>query len=426
MTFEPPDPIAEHRGWKHRLRSLAIDIRPLRHSRDFRALYIGSTFSFMGSHITFVAVPFQVYEITGSPFAVGLIGLCELVPMLTLSLLGGAIADVLDRRKLLIVAEAAGIVCSLLLVLNALLPAPRLWALYLLTTVYAAQYALSSPAFRATTPKLVPTDLLTAAAALRSIQFNLAAVVGPAVGGILIAIVGLPWTYGIDALSFALSLVAVATIAPMPADADVEKITLRSLLDGVRFLRGKKVLQGSFYVDLIAMIFGMPNALFPAIAQDFGGPGVLGILYAAPPAGALLASLLSGWTGHVRRQGTAVYIAVIGWGAALIVLGLAETLWLTLGALALAGAADTISGIFRSAILQTATPPAMMGRLHGVELTVVASGPSLGDLEAGIVASLTSIRFSVISGGIACIVGVGVMALLLPQFGRYDAKDPAP
>jgi MFS family permease len=380
----------------------------------------------MGSHITFVAVPFQVYEITGSPFAVGLIGLCELVPLLTLSLLGGAIADAVDRRRLLIAAELGGIGCAGLLGLNALLPNPRLWVLYLLTTAYAAQYALSAPAFRSTTPRLVPPELLTAAAALRSIQSNLSAVVGPAVGGILIAVVGLPWTYGIDAVTFILSLGAVWMIAPMPPDEDAEKVTLRSVFDGIRFLRGRKVLQGSFYVDLVAMIFGMPNALFPAIAESFGGPGVLGILYAAPPAGALLASLVSGWTSRVRRQGIAVYIAVVAWGISLIILGFADSLWLALGALALAGASDTISAIFRSAILQTATPAGMMGRLHGVELTVVASGPSLGDLEAGIVASLTSIRFSVVSGGIACIVGVVALVMLLPQFARYDARNPTP
>jgi MFS family permease len=426
MDLEPPEPIAEHRGWRSRLRSMAIDIRPLKGSRDFRALYIGSTFSFMGSHITFVAVPFQVYEITRSSFAVGLIGLCELVPLLTLSLIGGAIADAVDRRRLLIVAEIVGVICAGLLALNSLLPEPRLWALYALTTVYAAQYALSSPAFRATTPRLVPTELLTAAAALRSIQANLAAVVGPAIGGILLAVVGVAWTYGIDAISFVLSLVAVSAIAPMPAEPDAEKVTLRAVFDGIRFLRGRKVLQGSFYVDLIAMIFGMPNALFPAIADSYGGPGVLGILYSAPPAGALLASVVSGWTSRIHKQGIAVYVAVVGWGAALLIFGVAESLWLALGALALAGAADAVSAIFRSAILQTATPAGMMGRLHGVELTVVASGPSLGDLEAGLVASLTSVRFSIVSGGIACIVGVGLMALLLPQFGRYDARDPSP
>ena len=426
MSYEPPEPIAEHRGWRKLLGKLAVDITPLRHSRDFRSLYIGSTFSFIGSHITFVAVPFQVYALTESPLAVGLIGLCELVPLLTLSLLGGAIADAVDRRRLLIIAEAAGIACSGLLALNALLDEPQLWALYVLTTVYAAQYALSSPAFRATTPRLVPTEQLTAAAALRSIQFNLAAVAGPALGGVLIAVVGLPWTYGIDAISFLLSLIAVAVIAPMPAAPDAEKVTFKSIFDGIRFLKGRRVLQGSFYVDLIAMIFGMPNALFPAIAADLGGPSILGILYAAPSAGALLASLVSGWTSHVRRQGIAVYISVVGWGAALILFGLTDVLWIVLAALAAAGAADTISGIFRSAILQTATPPDMMGRLHGVELTVVASGPSLGDLEAGFVASLTSVRFSVVSGGIFCIVGVGVLALLLPEFGRYDAADPSP
>ena len=424
MEPEIPEPLAEHRGWAHRLRSLALDTRPLRQSRDFRLLFVSSAISRIGSELTFVAIPFQIFEMTGSVFAVGLIGLFELVPLFTLSLVGGAIADAMDRKKLLIAADLASAVASIALVVNAGLEDPYLAPLYALTFVHASLYALSSPALRATTPRLIRKEDLTAAAALQSAQFDLSSMVGPAIAGLLIAGFGLEITYGIDAVSFLVSAGLVVLIAPMPPMGDIEKVSFRSIFDGVRFLKGRPVLQGSFIVDLIAMIFGMSNALFPAIAARYGGASVLGLLYSAPPLGALAASLSSGWTKRVRRQGVAVYIAVILWGLALVGFALADSLWLALVMIALAGAADSISAIFRTAILQASTPPHMMGRLHGVEMTVVTSGPSLGDLEAGLLASLTSVGFAIGAGGIACVVGVGLMALLLPQFAAYDASAP--
>ncbi|MBK5227580.1 MAG: MFS transporter [Actinobacteria bacterium] len=238
----------------------------------------------------------------------------------------------------------------------------------------------------------------------------------------------MPWTFGIDAFSYLVSIACVFLIAPIPPVPDADRVSARSMLDGIRFLKGRKVLQGSFVVDINAMVFGMPMALFPAFAlQRFGGgPEVVGLLYAAPSAGALIAALVSGWTGRVRKQGLAVYIAVILWGGSLAAFGLSGSLPLAVLFLALAGGADEVSLIFRHTILQTAAPKHMIGRLSGLELAVVASGPSLGNLEAGAVASLTSLGFAVVSGGVLCIAGIGVMALLMPEFARYDARDPTP
>lgn len=404
-----------------------MDITPLRESRELRLLYAGNMVSSFGNEITFVAVAYQVFLITGSSLAVGLLGLCYVVPILTMSLIGGAIADAVDRRMLLLTTEAVGILTPLLLAANALRSSPILWPLYALSVLSASMYALGSPGFRSTIPRLVAKDKIPAAAALEFITHNVAAISGPALGGVLIAAVGLPWTYAVDGATFLASLLTAALLHPIPPGEDSDKVTVQTVLDGFRFLKGKPVLQGSFVVDLDAMVFGMPSALFPAVAQRLGGgASVVGLLFAAPSVGSLAASVTSGWTGRVRRQGLAVYLAVIGWGAFLVLFGLSNTLWLSLAALGLAGVADTISGIYRTAILQTVTPPSMMGRLHGLELTVVATGPAVGDIEAGALASLVNVPFSIVFGGIACILGVGVMAWRMPGFARYDSRDPVP
>lgn len=403
-----------------------MDVTPLRTSRDYRLLWLGSGISFIGTQLTFVAIPFQVYKITGSTLAVGITALFELIPLLSLSLVGGAIADAVERRKLLLITDSLLAMNSVILALHAASDSPRVWILYALASADAGLYALGSPALRSATPRLLPPEQLPAAAALTGAVQNLGAIAGPMLAGTLIAVIGLPWTFGIDVFSYLASIVCVYLIAPIPPVPDADRVSARSILDGIRFLKGRKVLQGSFVVDINAMVFGMPTALFPAFAlQRFGGgPAVVGLLYAAPSAGALLASLVSGWTGRVRKQGLAVYIAVILWGGSLAAFGLSGSLPLAVFFLAVAGGADAVSAIFRHTILQTVAPKHMLGRLSGLELAVVASGPSLGDLEAGAVASLTSLGFAVVSGGFLCIAGVGVMALLMPEFARYDARDP--
>jgi MFS family permease len=398
-----------------------MDLSPLKESRDYRNLWIGTSVSFMGSWMTFIAIPFQVFQITGSTLAVGLLGLCDLVPLLTLSLYGGALADAMDRRKLLLGTDFIAALVATALAINASLGHPQLWLLYVGTFSISAMYALGSPAQRSSAPLLLDEKFIPAASALSGASHNLSSMLGPAVGGLVIASAGLTATYLVDAGTFVFSLVMVLLIRPIPPIADAVKAGTKSIFDGLRFLKGRPVLQGSFIVDINAMVFGMPYALFPAVAQGFGGARVLGLLYTAPPAGAFLASITIGWSKGRRRHGLIVNVSVVLWGAALVAFGFSGALWMALLWLAVAGAADAVSAIFRNTILQMSTPKEMLGRLSGLEMSVVASGPALGDLEAGALAALTSVRFSIVSGGLACIAGVGAMTLLLPAFHRYKA-----
>jgi hypothetical protein len=409
-----------------RLRSLAIDVTPLHESRQFRLLFIGEAVSDLGSEITAVAVPYQVYQITGSPLAVGLLALCQLGPIMILPIVGGAIADVVERRRLLRIVYGILPLLSLVLAWNAHLKVPHLWVPYVFATLSAAAYGLYSPAARSIPPLLFPKEKLPSANALTSSYYSAVALAGPAAAGVMIATIGLPKTYLVDVASFLVALVTLSMMRPIPVVKEGSEVSLQSIIDGLRFLKGKPVLQSTFLIDLNAMVFGMPQSLFPAFAAKLGqGPQVLGLFYAAPYAGSLIVTLLSGRARHVRRQGLVVQIAVVLWGAAIVGFGLAHRVWVALLFLALAGAVDMWSGIFRSAIAQAMAPDEMRGRMSGMELSVVATGPTLGDLEAGVVGSLVSVPFSIVSGGIACIAGVGVLAALMPQFQRYDARAPS-
>jgi MFS family permease len=408
-------------------RRLVIDVTPLKRNRQFRLIWIGESVSDLGSRVTAVAVPYQVYVLTRSSLAVGLLALCELIPLLTLPVIGGAIADRVERRRLLRVTYGVLPLFSLVLAYNAHLRHPHLWVLYVFATLFAASYALYSPAVRSAPPLLFSKEELPAVFALTSVYYSFGALVGPAVGGVLIATVGLTGTYLVDVASFMVALVTLALMDPLPRAAwkDVPERFLDSIREGLRFLEGKPVLQSTFTFDLNAMIFGMPMALFPAMAFRLGGGAKsVGLLYAAPYAGSMLITLLSGRAKHIRRQGQAVMASIVVWGAAIAGFGLSPTLWLALLALVVAGAADMWSGIFRVTIAQALVPDALRGRLSGIELAVVASGPALGDLEAGVVGSLVSVPFSIVSGGIACILGVAVLGSLVPAFARYDARDP--
>jgi len=412
-----------------RARSLVIDITPLKRSRQFRLLWIGETVSDLGSRITAVAVPYQVFVITHSVLAVGLLGLCELVPLIALPVIGGAIADRVERRRLLRFTYGVLPLFSLALAFNAHLAHPHLWVLYAFATLSTASYALYSPAVRSAPPLLFPKDELPAVMALMSVYYSFGSLVGPAVGGLLIATIKLPATYLFDAATFLVAMTTLSMMDPLPkaGSGEVPERFMEALREGLRYLKGRPVLQSTFTFDLNAMIFGMPMALFPAMAVRLGGgPKSLGLLYAAPYAGSLLITLASGRAKHVRRQGQAVMASIVVWGAALVVFGLSHALWLALLGLAVAGAADMWSGIFRTSIAQAVVPDAMRGRLSGIELAVVATGPSLGDLEAGVVGSLVSVPFSIVSGGIACIGGVFVLGALVPEFARYDARNPTP
>jgi MFS family permease len=405
------------------LRRLRVDTRPLRH-RDFRNLWLGQGVSTLGAEIGTVAIPYQVYTLTHSTALVGLLGLASLIPLLVVPLIGGAIADALDRRTVLLCTESGLTLVAGLFLANSLLSHPQVWLLFVLQSLAVAVFSLGRPAMSSLAPRLVPDEEVPAAIAIDSVYESLSAVAGPAAGGLLIAAVGVPWTYGIDCATYAASLVAIWALPKLPPLEEVERPSLRAIVDGFRFLKGRQALIGIFAVDTNAMVFGMPSALFPAFALHrlHGDAATVGYLYAAPYAGAFVGSLVSGWTSHVRRMGLGVTIAACAWGAAIGGFGLTTSLWPALVLLAIAGGADFFSAVLRSTILLRSTPDHLRGRLLGIEFTQVASAPNLGDLEAGILASLTSLRFSIVSGGVLCIVGCAVAALALPGFLRYDAR----
>jgi len=403
-------------------RRLHVDMRPLRR-RDFRNLWLGQTVSTIGAEIAVVAVPFQVYKLTGSTALVGLLGLASLVPLLFIPLVGGAFADALDRRTVVLVTETGLAGVSVLFLANALLPSPRVWALFVLQGLAVAVYSFGRPALASLAPRLVPDEELAAANSLSSVYSSLASVAGPAAGGVIIATAGVPWTFGIDAATYAASLLVIWWLPKLPPLEDVDRPSFRSIVDGFRFLKSRQSLIGIFAVDTNAMVFGMPSALFPAIALHrlHGTASTVGYLYAAPYAGALFCSLLSGWCSHVRRMGLGITAMACLWGAAIAGFGFMTSLWPALLLLAVAGGADFYSAVLRSTMLLRSTPDHLRGRLLGIEFMQVASAPSLGDLEAGVLASLTSLRFSIVSGGVACIAGCVVTALALPKFLKYDA-----
>jgi MFS family permease len=418
---EPP----ERLSLLERLRGHLIDLTPLRRSRDFRLLFAGLAVSHFGTEITFVAVPFQVWRLTHSTLAVGLLGLCDLVPLLVTPILGGLIADAFERRRFVLAVHVVLGMLSAALVANGALPHPHLWALYAFATLHAALYGLYRPAIDAWPVRLVGTDLLPSALALEMLYYNADGLAGPALAGVLIAWLGVSGVYLIDVATFVVAIACLAAMRPSPPGEEAPAPGLHAILEGLRFLRGKPVLQMTFVADLNAMVFGMPLALFPAVADRLGvGATGLGFLYAAGAGGSLLASLFSGRLRHVRRQGRAILLAIVVWGGAIVGFGLARSLWLAIAFLAIAHAGDLISGVYRSAIAQTVVSDELRGRLNGMGLTVWTVGPALGDIEAGAVASLVSVPFAVVSGGLACVLGATVIWALVPAFRRYDAADP--
>ena len=402
---------------------LLADLTPLRTSRDFRVLFAGNSISYLGRQLTVVAIPFQVFTITHSSLAVGMVGLVTVVPLVTLSLAGGAIADAMDRRKLLLVTQLLSASTSAGLAINAGLASPRLWPIYVLAALSAGLAGVDLPARNAIIPRLVGKELFSSAAALAQVQFQVGQVVGPALAGLVIGRFSLAAAYWIDVTSFGAAVAGIFLIAPQPPEGGGTRASLASVGEGLRYLKGRRLLVSTFLIDIDAMVFGMPRALFPALGTGFfgGGAGTVGLLYAAPGAGALVGALLTGWVGRVRHQGRAVILAVLAWGAAIAGFGLVPWLPLGLFMLALAGAADVVSAVFRNTILQLSVPDGLRGRLSSVHIAVVTGGPQLGDAEAGAVAALTSARVSVVSGGLACILGVAALVRFVPELARYDA-----
>ncbi len=401
---------------------ILVDPTPLRESRDFRLLFIGQLISMLGTQLTVVAIPYQVFRITNSSLQVGAISLAQLFPFIAGALLAGPLGDSHDRRRIMLWSAIALSLTSAALAFNASVAHPSLLAIYLISSVAAGINGFSNTARMASVPGLVERRYIPAAAAMMQITFQVGSVVGPALSGILLGI-GLPLVYGIDAGTYVLAFVATAMMAPIPG-ADGPGIgPWKSVKEGMRFLRGHQALQGVYIIDINAMVFGMPRALFPAMAGAvFGGGTItLGFLYAAPGVGALIGAVTTGWVANLKRQGWGVIFAVVAWGAAIAVFGLVDTLWVGLLMLAIAGWADVISAVLRNTILQTSIPVRFRSRMSSIQMAVVQGGPRLGDMESGAVATATSIEFSVVSGGLACIAGAVIIGLLMPRFRNHLA-----
>jgi hypothetical protein len=409
---------------------LWIDASPLRDSAAFRRLWSGDLLAACGSQFAAVALPYQVYRQTGSSLQVGLIGLAALGPLLLGSMTAGAIADAFDRRRLLLASQAAQALGCVCLALLAASGQPPLALLYLLAAAMASASSIESPVRNAVIPSLIGLPRVPAAAALGQTVDQVSHIAGPAMAGLLLAGFGITITYAIGAAGFALAMVVALGLPPLLPVGEAVAPGWGALMDGLRFAGSQPALLGTFLVDLNAMVFGMPRALFPALAAAtfHVGPVGLGLLYAAPAAGALVAALSSGWVGSVVRQGAAVIASVIAWGAAIAVFGLVpgDLFWLALLLLAVAGAADVISAVFRNTIMQQVAPDSMRGRMSALHIAVVAGGPRLGDAESGLVASVTSVQFSVVSGGLVCIAGAAVLQLLARARARYRRPRPGP
>ena len=403
-------------------RHIFLDLSPLRRSADFRALIGGLGVSTLGNQLTMVAVPYQVYGITHTSLDVGLVSLAQLFPLIVGSLFGGSLVDAVDRRRMLLVVEALAALSSAGLALNADF-GPALWPLFLFPAVTAALSGMDSSARNAMVPGMVGLRMVPAANAMFQSLFQTGAIVGPAMAGLLLAGAGVRAVYWVDVVTYLIALAAVLAISPQPpkpgvAGAAPVRPGWRSTAEGLRFIRRSQPVQGAYLIDLNAMVFGMPRALFPALAATVfgGGATTVGLLYAAPGAGALLGALTSGWVTRVRRQGLAVIVAVIVWGLAIAGFGVVRLLPVALALLAVAGCADVFSAVFRNTIVQFSGPDSMRGRLMGVQMAVVAGGPRLGDMEAGTVATAFGDTVSVVSGGLACVAGALLVARLLPGF----------
>ncbi|HSJ49808.1 MAG TPA: MFS transporter [Actinomycetota bacterium] len=422
------DETGRRAGFRPRVRRLAADITPLRTSRDFRILWFGLLASTLGSQFTIVATFIQVWRMTRSTAAVGMIGLVGFLALAGGTLAGSTFLDAFDRRRVLIAAQFGFLASSGALLMGVLVGDPPVGLIYAAVAGTAASSAVDGPTRNAMTPRLLPRELLPAAAALNQITWNFAGLVGPALAGVVVGQLGLAWAYGIDVASIVLLLFAAIAIRPMPPlEGERAAVGWKAVREGFAFLRGRRVLQSTFVIDVVAMVFGMPRALFVVLAstQFHRGDEVVGLLFAAPAVGALLAAATTGWVGRIKHQGRAVIWAVIVWGAGITTFGLVgSNLWLALVLLALAGGADVISAVFRNTILQLTVPDHLRGRLSGIHILVVAGGPRLGDLEAGLVAAAFTPTVSVVSGGLLCVAGAGLVARLVPQFRRYHAGDP--
>ena len=410
-------------SWTDRFRALRMDVTPLRESRDFRLLLMAGTVFYLGSMVAYVAIPYQVYKLTGSNIAVGLIGLVELGPLIVFGLYGGALADHVDRRRLLVSTGIAQALLMVALAVNTFVGDPRVWLIFLLSGLLAAAGSLQRPSREALEPRTVRHEQITAANALSSFGMQAGVLVGPAIGGLLIAYVGIGWCYLANIVGLSIAVVLFALMRPYPHLGETTPPSLQGIGEGIRYALSRRDLLGTYVVDLAAMMLAIPVVLFPALAEEvFDRPELLGLLYSAETVGALVATGLSGWTARVHHHGRAIVIAAAFYGAFIALAGLSPTIWVALGFFMLAGAADMISAVFRSTVWNQTIPDHMRGRLAGIEMLSYSVGPLGGQVRAGFVADAWSVRASIVSGGMACVAGVMLTAVALRDFWSYDNR----
>ncbi|MEY4205537.1 MAG: hypothetical protein RLZZ154_343 [Actinomycetota bacterium] len=403
--------------------NLAIDFSPLKKYPDFRRLWLSGLISYFGSMFTYVALPFQVKELTGSYLAVGLIGLVEIIPLVVFGLYGGVLADHMDRKKMIWVTEFAALFLSLILLINSLLPSPSLALIYIVAALFSAVDGLQRPSADAILPRLVEHNDLPAASALMSLRWQMGMIAGPSLAGVLISIFGVSAGFILDIATYFLSLIILIRVKSVPPIEISENPSFSSLVAGVKYATSRKDLMGTYLVDLAAMFFAMPTALFPFWAEQVGAPWALGLFYAAGTIGSILVTVTSGWVKNYTKHGRAIFLAALGWGVAITFAGLVNNLALILLFLILAGASDMVSALFRSTLWNQSIPDEFRGRLAGVELISYSVGPLGGQTRAGFTAERTSLRTSVVSGGLLCIGFVAFFTALLPDFRKYDSKS---
>ena len=400
----------------------AIDISPLKKSKDFSLLWAAGLISYFGSMITYVAVPFQIKELTDSYVAVAISGLIEILPLVIFGLYGGVLADSLDRKKLIWTTEALSLIFTGALLVNSLMDSPSLILIYIVSGLFAATSGLRQPAMQAALPRLVDHEDMSAAAALMSLRWQAGVIIGPSLGGILISTYSVTVGYASDIATFVISLLLLAMMTKIPPSKEAEKPSLAGLIEGIKYAFGRKDLLGTYLVDLAAMFFAMPTALIPFWADQLNARWALGLLYAAGTIGSIIITLTSGWTKNVYLYGRAIMWAAIGWGLAIALAGTTNYLWLVLLFLTLAGASDMVSALFRSTMWNQTIPDNFRGRLAGIELLSYSLGPLAGQMRAASMAAVTTLSISVTSGGIICVVTVGLLALLMPEFRKFDIR----
>jgi MFS family permease len=410
-------------SWRARLARLRVDLTPWRGSRDFRILVVSGSVFFLGGMVGYVALPFQLYQLTGSNFAVGAMGLVTIAPLVVFGLYGGALADHVDRRKMLIGTGIAQVLITALLLANTLLHDPRVWLIYVCGGLNAIASSLQRPSREALFPRVVKHEEMPAAVTLNSLTLQVGQLAGPALGGVLVGTAGVTWAFAVELTGQVIATLMYVALRSYRAGEQSRPPSLAAIGEGIRYAFRRRDLLGTYAVDMVGMFLAMPIVLFPAFATEvLKEPKLLGLLYSAEAVGALLATLTSGWARRVHHHGRAVVVATIVWGGSVGIAGLAPNIWFAIACFAVAGGADMISGLFRAVIWNQTIPDEMRGRLAGIEMLSYSLGPLGGQARSGLVADLTTVRTSIVSGGILCVAGVIGTAAWLRDFWRYDAR----